>query len=66
VLPRKEWTELTTTRRHSPLYREPAVFIRAPVDMSTCFGFDRWSPVFDVLNSKAEAVGQALVWHKGL
>jgi hypothetical protein len=34
--------------------------------MSTCFGFDRWSPVFDVLNSKAEAVGQALVWHKGL
>ena len=32
--------------------------------MAAYFGFDWWSPVFDVFNIEAEALGQALVWRE--
>ena len=43
-------------------FHEPETFIYASQHMATLCGFDGWSPVFDVFNIEAEALGQALVW----
>jgi len=43
-------------------FSEPETFVRTSQNMAAYFGFDWWSPVFDVFNIEAEALGQALVW----
>jgi uroporphyrinogen-III decarboxylase len=47
-------------------FREPETFIRASHNTAAYFGFDWWSPVFDVFNIEAEALGQTLVWREGM
>jgi uroporphyrinogen-III decarboxylase len=46
-------------------FHEPEAFIRASGNMAAYFGFDWWSPAFDVYNIEAEAMGQPLVWREG-
>jgi uroporphyrinogen-III decarboxylase len=47
-------------------FSEPETFIRASHNMAGYFGFDWWSPLFDVFNIEAEALGQTLVWREGM
>jgi uroporphyrinogen-III decarboxylase len=47
-------------------FHEPEMFIYASHHMATLSGFDGWSPVFDVFNIEAEALGQALIWRDGM
>ncbi len=47
-------------------FREPETFIHASHKMAAYFGFDWWSPVFNVFNIEAEALGQALVWREDM
>jgi uroporphyrinogen-III decarboxylase len=47
-------------------FHEPEMFIYASYHMATLCDFDGWSPVFDVFNIEAEALGQALIWRDGM
>ncbi len=46
-------------------FTEPRTFVHASYNMANYFGFDFWSPVFDIYNIEADALGQKLIWRDG-
>ena len=46
-------------------FTQPQTLIHASSNMANYFRFDFWSPVFDIYNIEAEALGQKLIWRDG-